>query len=373
MKPIISILLIFYNDDKYIAETIKSIINQTFKDFELIMLDNGSTDNSYKIASEYEKQDSRIKIIRIKQNYHNGSLNFRKLLDYTNGKYIKLFCADDILEPHCLQTQKELLDSSNYIACFSHMKCINDNSKLIKTNYNSVIKNNRYEYLNHIFYSHQSFAFPTVMVKKSSIEKSMLDPRLIHFSDVKLWIELLKKGEVKILDQYLVKYRIRGNQGNVSNISENKKKSKSYIFELHLLYEEFFKIKDFKEFTKIFPEGHMLTDKLDQKKDKDLLPFITAILLYNSEQFKPFHFSLRRNIALLKIFDIIKNEKLMSEIEKKLGFTNLSLYKLTSNFCEGIDICYSRQKRNILHKLWYKLVTRNKYKKLKTQNQIILT
>ena len=109
----ISILLIFYNDAKYLTTAIKSILNQTFDNFELIMLDNGSNDGSSTIAKQHAQQDSRIKIIKSQQNYHNGSLNFRKLLAHSKGKYIKFFCADDIMTPNCLNTQIELLENNN--------------------------------------------------------------------------------------------------------------------------------------------------------------------------------------------------------------------------------------------------------------------
>lgn len=368
MKTKISVLLIFYNDEPYLSKSIESILNQTFNDFELIMFDNGSTDGSYEVAHNYAKNDSRIKIIRSKTNYHNGSLNFRKLLAHATGEYLRLFCADDIMLPDCLKNQVEFLDNNkNYIACFAHMKSIDDDGRLLKSNYDSTQKDNRYEYLNHIFYSNHSFAFPTAMVRQKMLKPEMLDPRLIHFSDVKLWIELLKKGDIHVIDQYLVQYRIRKNQGNVSNISEDRARLRSYLFETQLLYDEFFNISDFKEFLKIFPEARKYTDKLNSKKDHKLLPFITAILLYNSDQLKPFHFGLRRNIALLKIFEIIKDEELMSIIKKKLGYDYLTLYKFTTHFCDGIDIDYSRRKRNFIHEIWYKLVTRKKYKKLTSQ------
>jgi len=146
MKSKISILLIFYNDAKYLEETIKSILNQTYQNFELIMLDNGSTDGSYNIAAQYENLNNQIKIIKSKQNYHNGSLNFRKLLEISTGKYIKLFCADDIMMPDCLKKQIKVLENNNYVACFAHMKSINDDSKLLppKKNYYSVMKDNSY-------------------------------------------------------------------------------------------------------------------------------------------------------------------------------------------------------------------------------------
>jgi len=369
MKPAISVTLIFYNDADYIAETINSVLEQTYENFELLMYNNGSTDGSLAIAEKFANEDKRIKIIGSDINYHNGSLNLRKLIASSSGEYIRFFCADDVMYPECLQRQIEFLDShKDYLACFAHLQCIDDNGKILNQTHKSAVKSDRFEYINHLFYSYSVFAFPTAMVRKKVLKDEMLDPRLIQFSDSKLWLKILEKGECHVCDDYLVKYRVRKGEGNVSNLSKSRGRLNSFLFELEIFYEEFFKLKDLKEYAKIFPEAKTYLEKTGN--DKELLPFITTLLLYNSEKFKPFHFSLHRDIALKKMFEIIEDEKLAKKIVEKLDLDYLKLYQLAKNYHQGITYDYSRLKRNFLHKIYYKLVTRKKYKKLATKNTL---
>ena len=105
--PKISVIISAYNHEKYVAKSIESILNQTFLDFELIVVDNGSSDSTYKIIKTIK--DPRIKIFRIKKNIGFGyALNFA--LNKSRGEYISLFSSDDIGLPDKLKKQVKYLD-----------------------------------------------------------------------------------------------------------------------------------------------------------------------------------------------------------------------------------------------------------------------
>ncbi len=354
MSPKISVAFIFYNDAKYLHDSIRSILNQSFQDFELIMIDNGSTDNSFEVANNYAVQDNRIKILRSDKNYFGGGINFRKLLAEARGEYIKLFCADDILMENCLEKQVNLLEQNpQYLACFTNLKMVDENANDLNKEIKCVIKKDRFEYLNHIFNSGSPFTFPSAFIRKSSLDNSMLDMRLIHFFDVKLWVEILKKGEVFVIEESLVKYRIRDNEGNVSNIASSQERMKAYIFENHLFYEEFFKINDFDLFKRIFPESQKYLDKIDKNLDLDLLPFIAAMLLYNNEKFNMFYFGFRKNISLLKMFNLMNNEELFEKVEKKLEISYQKIRELSNNFLDGAEILHIGTPVNPIKKFFF--------------------
>ncbi|UWO54336.1 glycosyltransferase family 2 protein [Catenibacterium mitsuokai] len=95
----ISIIMPVYNKELYIRESINSVINQSFKDWELIVVNDGSTDNSLSIASSF--QDSRIKVFSTKNSGVSCARNFG--IDHHNGEYITFFDADDILDEHYLE------------------------------------------------------------------------------------------------------------------------------------------------------------------------------------------------------------------------------------------------------------------------------
>jgi glycosyltransferase involved in cell wall biosynthesis len=111
-NPKISVLMTVYNGEKYLSKTIKSILNQTFKNFEFIIVDDGSTDNTKKVIKEYEKKDSRIKYIYYGKNkgYENLHNVVNRGLDECSGKYIARTDADDISYKDRLNIQHEYLE-----------------------------------------------------------------------------------------------------------------------------------------------------------------------------------------------------------------------------------------------------------------------
>ncbi len=365
MSPKISVIFSFYNDAKYLNDSIGSVLNQSFQDFELVIIDNGSTDNSFEIANEYAKKDQRIKILRSRENYFGGGINLTKLLKETKGEYIKLFCADDILIENCLEKEINFLEQNpQYIAGFANMTVVDEDGQDRNKTMRCVIKNNRFEYLNHIFYNNSPFTFPSAIVKKSALTKTISsDIRLVHFFDVKIWVEILKQGEVFVIEENLVKYRTRKNQGNVSNITRSQEKAKAYAFEMHLFYEEFFKINDFALFATIFPESEKYLGRLDKNTDQDLLPIVTAILLYNSEKFDLFYFGLKKNIALLKIFDLIRNEETFARVEK-LGISYQKFRELSNNFLDGVVLQYAGYKQSAIKHFLFGFLVKRKNKAL---------
>ena len=109
-NPKVSVLMCVYNGKTYLREALDSIVGQTFKDFEFIIVDDGSTDNSWEILTEYSKQDSRIVLINNEENLGlEKSLN--KGIAATKGEYIARQDADDISLPNRLQLQVDFLDA----------------------------------------------------------------------------------------------------------------------------------------------------------------------------------------------------------------------------------------------------------------------
>ncbi|WP_338804094.1 glycosyltransferase [Xenorhabdus griffiniae] len=127
----ISVLIPAYNVEKYVAESLDSIINQTFKDIEIIIIDDFSTDNTYKICEEYSKKDNRIRLFRNKENYGIATtLNIA--LNKSRGKYIVRMDADDISLPHRIETMYKFLVNNPSINIISSSTItIDENGKEI--------------------------------------------------------------------------------------------------------------------------------------------------------------------------------------------------------------------------------------------------
>ena len=98
----VSVLMTAYNRQDYIAQAIDSVLASSYPDFELIIVDDGSKDDTLSIAKGYEKMDNRVKVYSNKKNL--GDYNNRnKAASYAQGKYIKYLDSDDLMYPHCLQ------------------------------------------------------------------------------------------------------------------------------------------------------------------------------------------------------------------------------------------------------------------------------
>ena len=117
----ISVIIGVYNAEKYLAETIESVINQTFKDWELILVDDGSTDNSQKIAKEFEEKDQRIKILEKENGGRASAINFG--LKKAQGEYIAFLDADDLMPKERLEIEfKELKENKKIDFVYGDME-----------------------------------------------------------------------------------------------------------------------------------------------------------------------------------------------------------------------------------------------------------
>ena len=106
--PKVSVLMPCYNHEKYVGEAIESVLNQTYKDFELFVVDNGCTDNSYNVIKSFE--DPRIKVFQLKKNDIEEA--YRIMLRNQKGKYIAMMYSDDIWEKNKLEKQMMILEKN---------------------------------------------------------------------------------------------------------------------------------------------------------------------------------------------------------------------------------------------------------------------
>jgi glycosyltransferase involved in cell wall biosynthesis len=116
-KPRVSIAMPVFNGEKYLRKSIESILNQTYHDFELIISDNASTDNTQSICSEYADIDKRISYHRNKENI-GGPRNYNRVFELSSGEYFKWAAYDDVLAPEFLRKCTSVLDKdSSIVGC----------------------------------------------------------------------------------------------------------------------------------------------------------------------------------------------------------------------------------------------------------------
>ncbi len=110
-EPLVSILIPVYNREKYIAQTIESALNQTYKNIEVIIVDNKSTDNTWSILQDYAKKDRRIKVYQNNKNI-GPVRNWKRCIDYATGKYGKILWSDDLIAPEFIEKTLPFLEKN---------------------------------------------------------------------------------------------------------------------------------------------------------------------------------------------------------------------------------------------------------------------
>ena len=109
-EPLVTVTIPMYNNERFIRQTIESILSQTYTNFELLIYDDNSTDSSYEIATSF--RDTRMRVFRNKRNLGPEG-NWNKAIRGVSGKYVKLICGDDILYPKCLEKQVAVFEKKN--------------------------------------------------------------------------------------------------------------------------------------------------------------------------------------------------------------------------------------------------------------------
>jgi teichuronic acid biosynthesis glycosyltransferase TuaG len=131
MSELVSIITPTYNAEKFIKETLKSVQNQTYQNWEMILVDDASTDETVKIISDFAKNNSRIKLFKLEKNTGNGFAR-NIALDKAVGKYIAYLDADDLWFPNKLEKQVEFLKTNNLPFTFSFYDCIDEEGNSLK-------------------------------------------------------------------------------------------------------------------------------------------------------------------------------------------------------------------------------------------------
>lgn len=213
MSPAVTILMSVYNGDKYLREAIDSILNQTFNDFEFIIINDASTDKTKDILDSYE--DKRIKIINNTENIGlTKSLNIG--IKSSNGRYIARMDADDISLPERLETEKRFLDQNKNIGMVgTYYYFISSDGKIIET---ITLPTDNKELQEKLIEQNQ-FGHGTVMFRSECIYK--IGPYREEFKysqDYDFWLRISEVYEIANIPIPLYKWRL-----NKGSISANKK------------------------------------------------------------------------------------------------------------------------------------------------------
>lgn len=129
--PLVSIGLPVYNGQNYLSQAIESVLKQSYRNLELIISDNGSTDETLKICKSFAKKDRRIRLNRFDEN-QGASRNYNRTFELATGKYFKWLAHDDMLDPQNIEKSVEVLESNpDCVLCGSAKKNVTFDGKVI--------------------------------------------------------------------------------------------------------------------------------------------------------------------------------------------------------------------------------------------------
>ncbi|WP_318466410.1 glycosyltransferase family 2 protein [Photobacterium leiognathi] len=291
----ITVLLPAYNAEKYIHRAINSILNQTFTNFELIIINDGSTDLTRKIVENYT--DQRIRLINIQNNI--GLINALNLgLNLANRKYIARLDADDICLPTRFEKQIEFLEkNSEYVACGTGIINFNETSESYMQ-YPETDEEIRVA----LHFFERNICHPTVMIRTSALNKHNIRYRkeYKYAEDYKLWIELSKIGKLHNLKDGLVKYHRHQNQVSVKYYPQQIAISREIVTELlysiwpNILMDEIESVLQLCVHEQgMFPEKHLSLKQIEVTIDK---------ILSKNKYHNTFNSKLLKNILYFKKF-----------------------------------------------------------------------
>ena len=203
--PKVSVLMPNYNGEKYLIEAIESILSQSFTNFEFIIIDDGSSDDSWKMIQNYAKKDKRIVAVKNKKNLKICK-TLNKWITLAKWEYIARMDSDDISMLDRFEKQVKFLDDNPDVWIVGWtMDMIDESwSTYSKREYNltdSEIRSKLFRY--------SPFCHPVVMIRKSTLDKSgWYDNQLVYSEDYDLYFRLWMHAKFWNLTDTLIRYRM---------------------------------------------------------------------------------------------------------------------------------------------------------------------
>ncbi|MGL4850549.1 MAG: glycosyltransferase family 2 protein [Clostridium sp.] len=227
----ISVITPSYNAERFIEETIKSVLNQDYENLEMIIVDDCSTDSTEKVVRRFSEQDKRVKFIKLEKN-SGAAVTRNKALEIADGQHVAFLDSDDIWKKNKLRKQLDFMREKNIGFSFTGYELINEDGKkldkLIKVpeeiTYKKLLKNTIIGCL-------------TVVIDREKIGDFRM-PLVRAGQDTATWLSILRQGHIAYgLDENLSEYRIVTGSISSNKIKALKRTWNTYrnLEKLHLI------------------------------------------------------------------------------------------------------------------------------------------
>lgn len=227
-SPVVSVVMPAYNGAKYIGEAIESVISQTMTDWELIIIDDCSKDNTYEIALEYANIDARIRVIQNEVN-SGVSRTRNKGMDQCKGAYVALLDCDDIWRSDKLEVQLDIAKRTGADIIYCSYALVDDKGISLNRDFIVPVKTDFEDML-----IKSVISCSTVLLSKKIVDTYRFTPDFYH-EDYVLWMQLLKDGFIaEGSEEVLASYRLLEKSRSANKLNSAMKRWDIYRKYLHL-------------------------------------------------------------------------------------------------------------------------------------------
>lgn len=266
MDKSVAVFMPCYNCRKYVKEAIESILNQTYTQFRLVIVDDGSTDESVEVVQKLMQKDSRIQLFH---NPENRGIVFTRNrgLELCDCDYLALMDADDISAPDRLEKEVAFLNDNPDITVVGGLyQLIDSEGRIIEQGERKAVQSDE-EIRAHMIF-HNVIANGSVLIRKKEIDRKGLQYRQDYQSaeDYRFWSEVLSIGKMHNINQVFQYYRVHENSlEHRAGTSDNQKRQQGiYQIKQHLLREQGYQLEPAQE--QLFLEVLMGKTELSKKE-----------------------------------------------------------------------------------------------------------
>ena len=221
-QPLVSVIMPCFNIEQFIAATINSVLQQTYPHWELIIVDDASTDRTAEIVKSHQNQDDRIHFVV--KSKHSGIADTRnQCLKMAKGQFLAFLDADDLWHPEKLEQQLQFMTQRNIGFSYSSYDCVDEAGNPLEKTVKAVSDLNYEAYLRNTI-----IGCSTVILDKTIVGEVVV-PNFRTSEDTATWLNILKKGFLAYaIEQPLTSYRIRQHSA-----SSNKLKASADLWKVY--------------------------------------------------------------------------------------------------------------------------------------------
>lgn len=322
VKELVSILMVNYNHADVIEDAIKSVLGQSYENFQFIIVDDGSTDASCDIIKQYD--DPRIEFYSQPINRHICAVtNFG--MEKVRGEYLARIDSDDIWYPEKLEKQMKFLnDHPEYDICFSYVDIIDEKgNKIIDSDIEKLYQvhyQTQSEWLEHFFMEGNCLALPSVLMRRKIMDDTgIFKMGYMQSHDFDYWVRIAKRCTLHVLQESLIGVRRYENNMNNSNLSEVN--TTRFYNEYLDIKKHFFDDMSKEVFIETFQKHFRNPDSYTEEELECEKAFLLCLPHGLSESIPP--------AGIEKFLELLQKPEYVKLLEEKYDFTVKDFYEMT--------------------------------------------